>query len=83
MYFIWKEFNIIFEYYWCLILLQKLTHDILIKGETEIHEIYNEYYYDIFSFIDQDKFEIIKIVGDFNDDLCEDDERILVVLKKK
>lgn len=60
-----------------------LTHDILIKGETEIHEIYNEYYYDIFSFIDQDKFEIIKIVGDFNDDLCEDDERILVVLKKK
>ena len=60
-----------------------LTHDIYINGESEIHEIYNEYYYDIYDFIDKDKFEIVEIVGDFNDDLSDEDERILVVLKKK
>lgn len=60
-----------------------LTHNITINGETNIHEIYNEYYYDINDFIDLNKFEILNISGDFNDDLMPEDERILVVLKKK
>ena len=29
------------------------------------------------------KFNVIKIAGDFNDDLEENDERILIVLQKK
>lgn len=60
-----------------------LTHNITINGETNIHEIYNEYYYDINDFIDLNKFEILNISGDFNDDLMPEDERILVVLKRK
>lgn len=60
-----------------------LTHNITINGETNIHEIYNEYYYDINDFIDLNKFEILNISGDFNNDLMPEDERILVVLKKK
>lgn len=60
-----------------------LIHDINIKSDVNIHEVYNEYYYDINSFIDLNKFDIIKICGDFNDDFQEDDERVLVVLKKK
>ena len=38
---------------------------------------------DINDFIDLNKFEILNISGDFNDDLMPEDERILVVLKKK
>ncbi|MBS1477426.1 MAG: class I SAM-dependent methyltransferase [Acholeplasmatales bacterium] len=74
-----------FSYNWKIKLKKPniLTHDITIKADSFIHEIYNEYYYDLNDFIDKSKFEIIKICGDFNDDLEPEDERILVVLKKK
>lgn len=74
-----------FSYNWKIKLYKPnvLSHDISIKGETDIHEIYNEYYYDYKDFIDLNKFEIIHVCGDFNDDLDVEDERILVVLKKK
>jgi hypothetical protein len=29
------------------------------------------------------RFDVVKISGDFNDELIDEDERILVVLKKK
>lgn len=44
-------------------------------------EIYYEYYYDIRD-ISHKKLKLIKISGDFNDDLQEDDERILLVFQK-
>ncbi len=74
-----------FSYNWKIKLKKPniLTHDITIKADSFIHEIYNEYYYDLNDFIDKSKFEIIKICGDFNDDIKLEDERILVVLKKK
>lgn len=74
-----------FSYNWKIKLKKPniLTHDITIKADSFIHEIYNEYYYDLNDFIDKSKFEIIKICGDFNDDTKPEDERILVVLKKK
>ena len=74
-----------FSYNWKIKLKKPniLTHDITIKADSFIHEIYNEYYYDLNDFIDKSKFEIIKICGDFNDDIEPEDERILVVLKKK
>lgn len=74
-----------FSYNWKIKLKKSniLTHDITIKADSFIHEIYNEYYYDLNDFIDKSKFEIIKICGDFNDDIKPEDERILVVLKKK
>lgn len=74
-----------FSYNWKIKLKKPniLTHDITIKADSFIHEIYNEYYYDLNDFIDKSKFEIIKICGDFNDDIKPEDERILVVLKKK
>lgn len=74
-----------FSYHWKIHLEKPniLSHDITINGENHIHEQYNEYYYEINDFIDNDKFEKIAIVGDFNDDLQYEDERILVVLRKK
>lgn len=74
-----------FDYRWKMHLEKPnvLVHDITIEGDTSFHEIYNEYYYELDDIIDLEKFEVIKIVGDFNDDLTEEDERILVVLKKR
>ncbi len=74
-----------FYYHWKIHLEKPnvLCHDIEIKGENYIHEQYNEYYYDINDFIDNNKFETVSIAGDFNDDLEDEDERILVVLRKK
>lgn len=60
-----------------------LVHDINITSNENIHEVYNEYYYDINDFINLNKFEIVNLSGDFNDNLEDEDERILVVLKKK
>lgn len=61
----------------------KLKHNIIITEDDEsFEESYYEYYYDIKDVLDK-RFEIIKIAGDFNDDLLDDDERILIVLKKK
>ena len=60
----------------------KLIHDVTIyEDEDEIKEKYYEYYYDIKDFKDK-RFELIKLSGDFNDDLEDEDERILFVLKK-
>ena len=60
-----------------------IIHDITIDSEEgNIHEVYNEYYYDINDFIDLSKFRIKKIVGDFKDVYNEDDERMLVVLER-
>lgn len=74
-----------FSYKWKINLEKPniLTHDIEIFGDENIHEIYNEYYYSLDDIIDKELFEVVKIVGDFNDDLADEDERILVVLKKK
>lgn len=60
----------------------RLIHEITIKEDDAIYkETYFEYLYD-YKKLNFKGFEIIKIVGDFNDDLEEDDEHILIVLKK-
>ena len=60
-----------------------LKHDIeIIEDDERIKESYYEYYYPIKLFMDN-RFELIKLSGDFNDDLQDEDERILIVLKKK
>lgn len=60
----------------------KLTHNIKITDEETYQEKYYEYYYDLKDFY-LNEFNIIKICGDFNDDLMPEDERILYVLQKK
>ena len=61
----------------------KLKHVISItEDDEEIKEIYYEYYYELKDLLDK-RFDIIKISGDFNDELMDEDARILVVLKKK
>lgn len=58
-----------------------LKHDILIQeGDLELKEEYYEYYYEIKS-LNLEGFKLLKICGDFNDDLKESDERILIVLQ--
>ena len=60
-----------------------LKHDISIyEGDELIKESYYEYFYEIKDLLDK-RFEVIKIGGDFNDDLTPEDERIIIVLKKK
>lgn len=60
----------------------KLTHKIKIKDVDDIFtESYYEYFYEIKDVLDS-RFKTIKIVGDFNDDLNMDDERILIILQK-
>lgn len=54
----------------------------LIEDDEEIVETYNEYYYEINDLLNND-FNLIKIAGDFNDDLQDEDERILLVFQKK
>lgn len=60
-----------------------LHHEITIteKGEKPFKESYSEYYYEV-SQIKHKKLKIIKMVGDFNDDLEDEDERILLVFQK-
>lgn len=59
-----------------------LKHTIKItEGDDEFIENYYEYYYDIRQ-LNHKKFKLIKISGDFNDDLEDEDERILLVYKK-
>ena len=59
-----------------------LKHNIKIKDVDEIiEENYYEYFYDIKDLLDK-RFKVIKICGDFNDDLDINDERILIVLQK-
>ena len=59
-----------------------LMHTITIsEDDEEFKEKYYEYYYDIKD-LPSKKFKMIKLVGDFNDDLEPEDERILIVYKK-
>ncbi|MCM1131451.1 MAG: class I SAM-dependent methyltransferase [Roseburia sp.] len=59
-----------------------LKHSILIKeSNLKLEENYYEYYYDIKDFA-FDGFEVLKISGDFKENLEDEDERILIVLKK-
>ena len=60
-----------------------LKHIIEITEDDEIiKESYYEYYYEIKDILDK-RFELIKISGDFNDDFQDEDERLIIVLKKK
>ena len=59
-----------------------LMHTITIsEDDEEFKEKYYEYYYDIKD-LPSKKFKMVKLVGDFNDDLEPKDERILIVYKK-
>ena len=59
-----------------------LKHNIKIKDVDEVfEENYYEYFYDIKDVLDK-RFKVVKICGDFNDDLDINDERILIVLQK-
>ncbi len=59
-----------------------LKHTIKIQEGTDVFiENYYEYYYDIKD-LKSSKFKLIKISGDFNDDLELEDERILLVYQK-
>ncbi len=61
---------------------KSLKHDIKIKEfDDEFNEIYYEYYYDL-NDLKSNKFKLIQLSGDFNDDLQPDDERIIVVYQK-
>jgi len=74
-----------FKIHWktSLIKPDTLKHNIEITEDDEvIKESYYEYYYDIKDVLDN-RFDVIKISGDFNDDLEDEDERILIVLNKK
>ena len=54
----------------------------IIEDDEEIVETYNEYYYDVKDLMNND-FNLIKMAGDFNDDLEPEDERILLIFQKK
>lgn len=58
-----------------------LKHSIIInEGDIELKESYYEYYHEIKS-LNLKGFKLIKLSGDFNDDLQDDDERIILVLQ--
>ena len=58
-----------------------LKHDVTItEGDVEFNESYYEYFHKIKS-LSLDGFKLVKICGDFNDDLMDEDERILIVLQ--
>lgn len=60
-----------------------LKHDVKINEDDNIYkEEYYEYFYD-FKDLDFSNFRLIKIAGDFNDDLLDEDERIMFILQKK
>ena len=59
-----------------------LKHTIEISEDNDVFtENYYEFYYDLKDLINK-KFKIVKIAGDFNDDLELEDERILLVYQK-
>ena len=62
---------------------KSLKHTISIKEfDEEFKETYFEYFYDLKD-LKSNKFKLIKLSGDFNDDLEPEDERILVVYQKQ
>ena len=74
-----------FKYRWQMSvrLPNTLHHKIEIDGIDSFTEEYDEHYYDYNELIDTNKFEVIKVVGDFKKKLSKNSERILVVLRKK
>ena len=59
-----------------------LKHNITItEGDVVFNEAYYEYFHKLKS-LNLDGFKLVKLCGDFNDDLMDEDERILVVLKR-
>ena len=73
-----------FKYRWKMNieLPNTLHHDIKIEGLDNFEEKYDEHYYSLEELNDP-RFEVIKVVGDFKKKLSKKSERILVVLKKK
>ena len=62
---------------------KSLKHTISIKEfDEEFKETYFEYFYDLKD-LKSNKFKLIELSGDFNDDLEPEDERILVVYQKQ
>ncbi len=60
-----------------------LKHEIEINEDGEsINESYYEYYHPLNELIDS-RFNLEKLSGDFNDDLEDEDERIIIVYRKK
>lgn len=58
-----------------------LKHDITIfEGDVILKESYYEYFHEIKSLIPEG-FRLVKLCGDFNDNLESEDERILIVLQ--
>lgn len=58
-----------------------LKHIVTInEGDVTLTEEYYEYFHKLKS-LNPSGFKLVKIVGDFNDDLMEEDERILIVLQ--
>jgi len=60
-----------------------LHHHIKITGVDNFEENYDEHFYDYNGLINDKRFELVKIVGDFKKKLTKKSERILIVLKKK
>jgi len=60
-----------------------IHHDIVVNGIDNFEEHYDEHFYDYNLLINDPRFELVKICGDFENDLTENSERILVVLRKK
>ncbi len=59
-----------------------LKHTISIKEIDEnFKESYYEYFYEVKDVLNK-KFKLIKLSGDFNDDLEDEDERILIVMQR-
>ncbi len=80
----WQEDFITFQLDWKTVKASPTSLKHLIKiqeGDTLLKETYYEYYYDISQLMDQ-RFKLIKISGDFNEDIEPTDERILIVLQK-
>ena len=74
--------NFYLKWYTSKINSKTLHHKIKIDNKVSvINEDYYEYYYDLNDF-DFSNFKLIKVVGDFNDDLESEDERIIYILQK-
>ncbi len=80
-----KDTSLSCEYIWDIKTYDPniLEHTITITDEEKvIKEQYNEYYYSLNDIID-DRFEIVKISGDFLEDYDDESGRLIVVLKKR
>ncbi len=74
------------EYKWDIEIQNEITlhHRLTIfDDDVEINENYYEYYYDITKLIDNPKFNLLRISGDFTDKYDNNSGRLLVVMQKK